>query len=550
MPGVAKGAGELEQGRDAFSRSAWLGAYEALSVADAIEPLVPADLERLGRAAYMIGRDDDYVAAFERAHQADLDAGDTRAAVRCGFWIGHNLLFRGEGGRAAGWFARAQRLLDGHAADCVERGYVLQAAMLEHEFKGDFHGAATLAAEIAAIGERFADPDLVAIAHMVMGHALIRIGRRAEGVRLVDETLVAATTGELSPVVTGIVFCYTISFCRDVFELNRAREWTVALTRWCDQQPEMVAHKGLCLVHRAEVMTLAGEWEEARQEVRRVGQLFTDGALNRLAQGGAAYCEGEVHRLRGEFGAAEAAYRRASGLGREPQPGLALLRLAQGNQEPSAAAVRRAVTETVRPLERATLLPAYVEVMLAVGDVEAADAASRELEKIAGDEGCEALAAMAAFARGAVALAGGDAAGALVPLRRAFVAWDAMDALHDASRARVLVGLACRSVGDEDTATLEFDAARSAFRRLGAAPALTWLDSVSGRASSSPAHSLTGRELEVLRLVAAGRRNREIAQDLVVSEHTVARHVQNIFAKLGVSSRTAASSFAYEHDLV
>ncbi|HEX8769627.1 MAG TPA: LuxR C-terminal-related transcriptional regulator [Acidimicrobiales bacterium] len=541
---------ELERGRDAFTRGAWLGAFEALSVAVVFAPLAPADLERLGRSAYMIGRDDDYVAAFERAHQAYLDVEDGRAAVRCSFWIGHNLLFRGESARAAGWFARAQRLLEQEPADCVERGYVLQARMLEHEVSGNFDGASAVAADIAEIGERFGDRDLVAIGLMVRGHALIRLGRRAEGVRLVDETMVAATTGELSPIVTGIVHCYTISFCRDVYELGRAREWTAALTRWCDHQPEMVAHKGLCLVHRAELMTLAGAWDEARDEVGRVGQLFTDGVLNRLAQGGAAYCEGELDRLRGDFKAAEAAYRRASGLGREPQPGLALLRLAQGDQEAAAAAIRRAVTETVRPFERAALLPAYVDIMVALGDLEAATVACQELEQIAEDQSAEALDAIAAFARGRVALASGSAAEALVALRRAVSAWQAMDASHEVSRARVMVGLACRSMGDEDTAGMEFDSARSVFQALGAEPALGWLESLTEGARSSPTYGLTGREVEVLRLIAAGKRNREIAQDLVVSEHTVARHVQNIFVKLGVSSRTAASAFAFEHDLV
>jgi DNA-binding NarL/FixJ family response regulator len=540
---------ELERGRDAFTRGAWLGAYEALWVADEIAPLAPADLERLGRSAYMIGRDDDYVAAFERAHQAYLDVEDARAAVRCSFWIGHSLLFRGEAARAAGWFARAQRLLEQVPADCVEWGYVLQARMLEHEFTGDFDRASAVAAEIAAIGERFGDRDLLAIGLMVRGHALIRLGRRADGVRLVDETMVAATTGELSPVVAGIVYCYTISFCRDVYELRRAREWTAALTRWCDQQPEMMAHKGLCLVHRAELMTMAGAWDEARDEVGRVGRLFADGALNRLAQGGAAYCEGELDRLRGDVKAAEAAYRRASSLGREPQPGLALLRLAQGNQEAAGAAIRRAVTETVRPLERAGLLPAYVEIMVALGDLEAATVACQELEQIAEDQSTEALGAMAAFARGRVALASANAAEALIALRRAVNAWQAMDALYEASRARVLVGLACRSMGDEDTAGMEFDSARSVFQVLGAEPALGWLESLTEGARSSPMHGLTGREVEVLRLMAAGKRNREIAHELVVSEHTVARHVQNIFAKLGVSSRTAASAFAFEHDL-
>lgn len=541
---------ELKRGRDAFTRWAWLRAYEALSAADEIAPLAPADLEYLGRSAYMIGRDDDYVAALERAHQAYLDVKETRAAVRCSFWIGHNLLFRGEAARAAGWFARAQRLLEQEPVDCAEWGYVLQARMLEHEFSGDFDRVSAVAAEIAGIGERFGDRDLIAIGLMVRGHALIRLGRRAEGVRLVDETMVAATTGELSPIVAGIVYCYTISFCRDVYELRRARDWTAALTQWCDQQPEMMAHKGLCLVHRAELMTLAGAWDEARDEVGRVGQLFTDGALNRLAQGGAAYCEGEVNRLRGDFKGAEAAYRRASGLGREPQPGLALLRLAQGNLEAASAAIRRAVTETVRSLERAALLPAYVEIMVALGDVEAATVACQELEQIAEDQSTEALDAMAAFARGRVALASGNAGEALIALRRAGSAWQAMEALHEASRARVMVGLACRSMGDEDTAGMEFDSARSVFQGLGAVPALVWLESLTRGAPPSPMHGLTGREVEVLRLLAAGKRNREIAHDLVVSEHTVARHVQNIFAKLGVSSRTAASAFAFEHDLL
>lgn len=547
---VVERNGKLERGRHAFAESAWLQAYDALSLADASSSLAPPDLERLGRSAYMIGRDDDYVAAFERAHHAYLGVEDTRAAVRCSFWIGHNLLFRGEAARASGWFARGQRFLEHEGTECVEQGYLLQAQMIEHEFSGDFDAALAVATEIVEIGERFGDRDLVAIGLMGQGHFLIRLRRRAEGVRLVDEAMIAATVGELTPIVNGIVFCYTISFCRDVYELRRAREWTDALSRWCDAQPEMVAHKGLCLVHRAEIMTLTGAWEQAGEEASRVGRLFTDGALNRLAQGGAAYCEGELCRLQGGFEAAEAAYRRASGLGRQPQPGLALLRLAQDNADTAAAAIRRAVTETVRPLERLSLLPAYVEIMLSTEDIEAAEVGCQELERLAEDEQSDAIHAMAAFARGGVALADGDATRALRALRRAFASWDAMGAAHDAGRARALMGLACRSLGDEDSATLEFDAARAVFARLGALPTLAWLDSLTKAATSSPTFGLTGRELEVLHLVAAGRKNREIAERLVVSEHTVARHIQNIFAKLGVSTRTAASAFAFEHGLV
>ncbi|MFN2624928.1 MAG: LuxR C-terminal-related transcriptional regulator [Mycobacteriales bacterium] len=540
---------DLERARAAYADRAWVGAYEAFGRADASRPLAAADLELLGRSAYMIGRDDDYIAAFERAYNAYLDAGETRSAARCSFWIGHNLLFRMEPGRAGGWFARAQRLLEREETDCVERGYVLQAPTIEQEFTGNFDGSRALAAEIAEIGERFGDRDLVAIGLMVQAHALIRLRQRGDGVRLVDEALVAVTTGELSQLVAGIVYCYTISFCYELYELRRAREWTDALTRWCDEQPEMVAHKGLCLVHRAALMTLAGTWQEALDEAIRVGRLFTEGVLNRHAQGGAAYCEGEVNRLRGAFDAAEAAYRRASDLGREPQPGLALMRLAQGNHDAAAAAIRRAVTETTRSLERAALLPAYVEIMLATNDLDAAATGCHELERLALEEGSETLAAMAAHARGAVAVAAGDATAALVALRSAVRGWQDMNALYEAARARVLVGLACRALGDDDTAAIEFDGARAVFSRLRAVPAIAWLDALTGD-RARPSHGLTGRELEVLRLIAAGKRNREIAERLVVSEHTIGRHVQNIFTKLGVSSRTAASAFAFEHDLV
>ncbi len=498
----------------------------------------------------MLGRDDGYVSALERAHHAYLESGEPLRAVRCAWWIGHNLLFRGETGPAGGWFARARRLLERERRDCVERGYVLIAALLEHLFGGDHEAAHASAVEIAGIGERFGDQDLVALGLMEQGHALVRQGRTEDGLRLVDESMVAVTTGELSPIVAGIVYCNTIAFCQSVYELRRARDWTAALTRWCAQQPDMVAHNGLCLVHRAQLMTLGGAWRDALAELRRLGERFTEGALNQRALGHAAYGEGELHRLQGEFVAAEAAYRRASRLGREPQPGLALLRLAQGNGGDAAAAIRRAVGETTRPLARAALLPAYVEVMLAVGDLEAARSACRELNEIAERQGTDLLDAMAAQGRGEVALAEGDAQTALVALRRACQAWQELDAPHEVARARVLLGLTCRSLGDEDTAGFELEAARGAFAQLGATPALAWVDALTGGAAPADDHGLTARELEVLRWVAAGKTNREIASALVISERTVARHLQNIFAKLRVSSRTAAGAFAFEHGLV
>jgi tetratricopeptide (TPR) repeat protein len=379
---MAQAVDELEQGRESYVRRAWTDAYSSLSRADSAAPLGAEDLELLARSAYMLGRDDDYRNALERAYHAHLDVGDSPRAARCAWWVGHNLLFRGETAPARGWFARGQRLL-ARERDCVERGYLLIPALLQHVSESDYESAQAIAAEAAEIGERFGDRDLLAIALMEQGHALVRQGRTEDGLLLVDETMVAVTAGELSPIVAGIVYCNTIAFCRDVYELRRAREWTAELTRWCDQQPDMVAHRGLCLVHRAEIMTLGGAWRDALEEARRVAERFTEGVLNQRALGHAAYRQGEVHRLQGEFGAAEAAYRDASRFGREPQPGLALLRLAQHNSDAAAAAIRRAVSETIQPLKRAALLPAYVEITLAIGDTDAAGTACREL----GDRG-------------------------------------------------------------------------------------------------------------------------------------------------------------------
>ena len=540
---------DLEHGRQLFARADWRGAHDALTAADLVTRLRATDLEVLGRAAYMLGRDDEYVRALERAYRAHLDAGAPMPAVRCAFWIGHSWLFRGQAAPAFGWFARAGRLLDRGQGDVAERGYVLVGDMLDHLTKGDAAGALAAAAEIAEIGERFGDPDLVAIGMMEHGHALVRLGRAEDGLRLIDETMVAVTSGELSPIVAGIVYCNTIAFCRSVYQLRRVREWTVALTRWCAGQPDMVAHKGLCLVHRAEIMTLGGAWEDALEELRRVGEQFTQGALNRLACGEAAYRDGEVRRLQGVFALAEDAYRKASGLGREPQPGLALMRLAQGKLDSAAATIRRAVSESSRGLPRVALLPAYVEIMLAIGDIDAAAGACRELDEIAAQQGSEAIDALSWHARGAVSLAEGDVQAALAALRRACKAWQQLEAPYEAARSRALLGRACRLLGDEDSAALELQAAREAFTELGAQPDVAAIEPAAPTKDSAAVHGLSPREKEVLRLVATGQSNRQIATALVLSEHTVARHLQNIFAKLGVSSRTAASAFAYEHDL-
>ena len=534
---------KLEEGREASARRAWLEAHDLLAGAHEQFALEAPDLELVATCAFMLGRDDESVAWLERAHRRFLADGETLRAVRCAGWIGINLALRGEIGPATGWFGRAHRLLETEG-ECAERGYLRLPEVFSHEAAGDFVVAAGVAQEAVRIAERFDDRDLFALAIQAQGYMLLKDGRVREGLALLDEGMVAVTAEELSPIVTGIVYCGVILACQEVYEVRRAREWTRALADWWALQPEMVAFTGRCLVHRAEVLQLDGAWRDALDEARRAGERFVE--TKNPAAGLACYRQGELLRLQGEFAAAERAYREASAFGWEPQPGLAQLRLAQGRADAAAAAIRRAEAATTAPLERARLLPAFVEIMLAVGEVESARRGCRELEELAGVYESAMLAALVAHAEGAVQLADGDARAALIPLRRACEAWLELEAPYEIARTRVLVGDACRLLGDEEAADLEHEAAKGIFERLGAKPDLARFEA----RTTAGAHGLSRRELEVLRLVASGKSNREIAAALVISEHTVARHVQNIFAKLGLSSRAAATAFAFEHDLV
>ena len=542
-------AGQLARGRDAYARQAWGEAYEALSSADRSESLDPYELEMVATAAFMLGHEQEFREALERAYRGHLVGEQTLAAVRCAFWIGVTLALRGELGQASGWQGRAERLLEREPGDSVERGYVLILRGIEHEIDGDSELLATLAAEAAALGERFGDPDLFSMGAFMQGNALISVGRLGEGLALLDLAMVAVLAGEVSPVSCGHVYCAVILGCEAAHDLRRAREWTTALTQWCAGQPDLVAFTGRCMVHRAQILRMDGSWQAAIEEARRAAERCLRGE-NRVAAGEAHYQRGEVHRLRGEHGAAEEAFREASGQGWEPQPGLALLRLAQGNQSAAEAAIRRVMSEGGDTGKRARLLPGYVEIMVAAGDLEAAERGCAELDSIAeAEEKPGALAAMAAQARGQVELAGERPHDALASLRRADELWRRLAAPYESGKARELIGRACRSLGDEDSARLELEAARDTFARLGAATDLARVESGS-LDNGGNSHELTKRELEVLRLIATGETNKAIAAELVLSVRTVDRHVSNIYSKLGVSSRAAATSYAHQHGLV
>ncbi|MDN5930334.1 MAG: helix-turn-helix transcriptional regulator [Pseudonocardia sp.] len=547
---------ELERGREAYLRRAWLDAYKLFCLADEAAPLPASDLESMGTAAYLIDRTDDGVRTFERAHHAELAAGRPVRAAWCAFWAGFGLAEMSEPAQAGGWFARAHRLLDRAGADCVERGYLLIPAIIRLGHAHQLEDAHAKACALVEVGERFGAVDLVAFGLHAQGRMRLRQGEPAGGLALLDEAMVAVVGGELrSPVLTGKIYCSVIEACREVYEIRRGREWTGALTRWCDAQPELVNFTGECLVRRSEILQLTGAWSDAATEVRRAGE--------RLARSGgpsattahfavrlACYQQGELHRLVGEAAAAEEAYRAASRAGGEPQPGLALLRLAGGRTDAALAGICRALNGTEGRVERARLLPAQVEIMLAAGDVAGARTACGELGEIATRFPGGALEAIAAQARAAVDLAGDDAGAALISVRQALAFWQQVEAPYEIAQLRVLAGQVCRALGDDDGAEWEFDAARDTFDELGAAPDLARLGALTSQDSGDRPHGLTRQELRVLRLVSAGHTNKAIADELVISDRTVDRHVSNILTKLGVRSRSAATAYAYSHQLV
>ena len=536
----------LERGRERFARQAWAESYRLLQEADRDVPLEPEDLERLAIAAYLVGQDDDCDVISARAHQRFLDRGDREGAARAAFWLGFALLGRGAMAPASGWLARAERILEEANLDSVVRGYLLIPSAIQRIVQGDpaaGHATFTQAAEIA---HRFGDRGLASLARSGCGRALIRLGRVAEAVALLDEAMVAVIAGDVTPILAGDIYCIVLEACQEAFDLRRAYEWTTSLAAWCAAQPDLVRYRGECLLYRAEVMQLRGKWKDAAHDAQEACELLA----SRPAAGAAFYRVGEIHRLRGDFAKAEAAYTRANECRRKPQPGLSLLRLAQGQIEAAVASMRGVLLDTRERAARARMLAAAVEVLLAAGDLEHARAAAAELVEITNGIGAPLLAGTSAHATGAVLLADGDIVAASTSLRQASEIWRDLEMPYEEAQTCALLAAVCERRGDQDGRRLELDAARRLFKQLNAQPCLARLDEQSDRTTRQPVGSLSEREVQVLRLVAAGKTNRAIADELFISEKTVARHVSNIFDKLGVSSRTGATAWAFQHDLV
>ena len=512
-----------------------------------------SDYERAAIQAFLRGADDECATRWEGAHRTALAAGHVDEAARYAFWLGFLLMAGGQTARANGWLARSGSLIAHAGTECRASGYLLIPQGLTALEAGDPQRAQALGARAVEVGQRFNDADLRAFGTLCHGQALIAAGEPAAGLAKLDEVMLAVTAGELGAITTGIAYCAVILECVALFDLKRAAEWTEALSDWCDAQSGLVPFRGQCLVHRSQLQQAEGDWSAAIESALQACAQLAEPPHPAL--GLAHYQHGEMLRLQGDFTGAEHAYRDASRHGYDPVPGMALLELARGDGSAASATILRALAEAGPSVSRPALLGAAVEIHRATGDIAAARQASDELSAIAMRSNSKLLTAMADQAAGSVQMGYGKLPAALKALRAAAAAWRAAHMPYDVARTAVLLGLACAAMGDQIGAEVEFGTAKVLFGELAAAPDLNRVERLlagltadAGRGDAST--TLSTRELEVLAHLAAGRTNREIARRLVVSPHTVARHVEHIYAKLGVANRTAATAYAYEHHLV
>lgn len=526
----------LDAARAAYRRNAWGDATALYLRADDEAELDPQDLEALVWAAGISARDAEMLKALERLYAHHEERGDQENCARAAFWCGLRNMMIGETGLGSGWLQRAAKHAEATPEDCVQRGYLCLPQVFMHRGRGQYDAAIAAADTALGFGERAADADLIALAGSLKGGILFRLGRIDEGYGPIDEAMLLANGDRLSPLVSGVVYCEVVASCCRVLEMVRAREWTAILDAWCRRNPQARAFNGVCQVHRAEVLQLEGNWGEAYAEAERAAERL-DGTTEQTAMATAAYRRAELLRLRGRFAEAEAEYLQAREIAIDPQPGLALLRLAMGRTEEAAAMIRGAIETATDLPQKTALLPAGIDICIACGDLEGAEYLCAEMTGIAERFGTEILARVADQGHGTLALARGDAAGAIALLGKARRYWSEFGAPYLVARLRVDIARACIELGDTHTAEMELRAAEKAFRDLGAEPDLERLSTIRiGRQIGM----LTARECEVLALMAEGGTNRGIAADLGLSPKTVNRHVENIFDKLGVSSRAAA----------
>ena len=533
--------GAVTEARAALARCDWATAYTAANRSALDDPLDEAErLDVLGEALWWLGRIDECIEARQAAYGLFEQHGESRRAAQTAIWLYEHHGFKGRTAMGGGWLGRARRALAGDD-ECETWGHLLLREAEVAHGRGELDHAVDNATAALELARRLRSTNLEGEALQTIGRVLIDAGRPSEGLAHLDEAMLLAVEGRLTPYATGKVYCSLIGACEELGDLARAAEWTDATLAW-SMQHQFAVFPGLCRVKRAEVLQWRGEWVEAEREARQACDELKDIKIGSAA---AAWAEvGDIRRRTGDLVGAEEAFAQSEALGGSPPPGLALLRLAQGRVDAATTIVETLLDGAGwNRLARARLLPARVQVALAAGDAATATAASDELDRIADDYATPGLVAAARTARGRVLLAEGDRA-ACATLRRAVDAWRRLDAPYEVATAEVLLGHACRLVGDVEGETRSLASADAAFRQLGAAVPAT------PSAARTLPGGLTEREAEVLRLVADGRTNKDIAAHLGLSQKTVARHLSNIFVKTGVTSRAGATAFAFENGIV
>lgn len=536
----------LRAARAAFERHDWLAARDAFTAAREQDDLSADDLNALGDAEWWIGDVDEALSAYEGAYRLYLQGEMPRQAAISAMGLAVSLFLRGDVELGSGWMNRAQRLLRDEP-EGPEHGYLFYLDLEGALAEGDFEGVVSKAQEVRELGRRHGDANLTAAGILFEGRALVRQGQMNEGMALLDEAMVAVLSDDLLPEWAGNIYCHLMAAFHELADIRRAKEWVRATASWVESLPPAVLFAGICRIHRSQVMQTTGAWEEAEREAIRVCEELKNLHVIGAAEG--YYQIGEVRRLRGDLSGAEEAYQRAHERGRDPQPGLALLRLAEGRSDAASASIRAALAAQPNDaLPRFRLRAAQVEIAIESGDLTTAEQACGELEATASSFATSGLMAVAAQMRGALLLAAGPPDESLPTLRAACSRWRELDAPYEAARVCLLLASAYEAMGDADGAARELEAAATVFDRVGALPDLKRVSSM--RSGAPWPDGLTARQVEILALVAAGKSNREIAADLVLSQKTVARHLSNIFTKLDIGSRTAAAAYAFEHGLL
>ncbi|MGH2721057.1 MAG: LuxR C-terminal-related transcriptional regulator [Actinomycetota bacterium] len=539
-------ASVLEAARDAARRGLWTEAHACYRGVDP-SLLGPEDLEAFADAAWWTSRLDESIGLRQKAFTGFVAAGTNRRAAHAAWFLCFDHFFRNDMAIASGWLSRVRRQLEDEP-ECAEHGWLALAEASFAEHRQDLAAAHGFADAMRIVGRRVGDPEVVAMATQTLGRIEITEGRFEAGARLLDEAMASVVAGELSTLFTGWIYCDVIGTCMAMADLGRAAEWSRAAAAWCDAQPSPTPFHGLCRVYRLELESLRGAWTSAEADALRTSAELLP--MDPYAAAEAFYAIGEIRRRRGDAPAAEEAFRRAHELGRDPQPGLALLALGRGSAQAAELALRLAVAaEEGHGRQRVRLLAAHVEAAVAAGDLAGARESSRTLDGIALDRGIPLIDATAASARAVLQSAAAETEGALASARQAVARWQELKLPYEEALARVVLAEACRQGGDEEGARMELEVAHAAFERLGARTEAARTAGLLHPPTTLPA-GLSAREVEVLRLVARGLTNREVAAALSLSGHTVGRHLQNIFAKLGVATRSAATAFAFEHRLL